>query len=105
MAFLDDRDLDKIVGLVPSNNPPMHDEGWIADELSEKQRQSLWWSGFDAMCRVHKLDWQGLGLEFLLQPERGETPLDQQLHYYEQYFTWAGDRSRYPITQRVLQEI
>ncbi len=94
--------MDRIEGRIPSDNPPMHDEGWIAEDLSESEREALWWSGIEAMGRVHRLDWRTLGFDFLIQPERGETPLDQQLHYYDAYFTWAADRSRHPQVERAL---
>jgi aminoglycoside phosphotransferase (APT) family kinase protein len=94
--------MDRIDGQVPSDNPPMHDEGWIADELSEAERETVWWSGFDAMCKVHRLDWKALGFDFLLEPQRGATPLEQQLHYYQEYFEWGLPRERHPEIARAL---
>jgi aminoglycoside phosphotransferase (APT) family kinase protein len=94
--------MDRIAGHIPSDNPPMHDEGWIADELSAAERESVWWNGFEAMCKVHRLDWEALGFDFLLQPERGATPLDQQLHYYQEYFEWGMPRERHPDIARAL---
>lgn len=88
--------MDRIAGQVPSDNPPMYDEGWIADELSERERERIWWSGLEAMCKVHRLDWRSLGFDFLLEPDRGSTPLEQQLHYYRQYFEWGMPRERHP---------
>lgn len=88
--------MDRIAGQVPSDNPPMYDEGWVADELSESERERIWWSGLEAMCKVHRLDWKALGFDFLLEPERGSTPLEQQLHYYREYFEWGMPRRRHP---------
>ncbi len=87
--------MDRISGQIPSDNPPMYDEGWIADELSATEREKVWWSGLEAMCKVHRLDWKKLGFEFLLEPERGATPLEQQLHYYREYFDWGMPRDRH----------
>lgn len=95
--------MDRISGRVPSDNPPMYDEGWIADELSAAEREQVWWSGLDAMCRVHRLDWKALGFEFLLEPERGKTPLEQQLHYYREYFAWGMPKERHPDIVRGLE--
>jgi aminoglycoside phosphotransferase (APT) family kinase protein len=94
--------MDRINGNVPSDNPPMHDEGWIADELSEAERATVWWNGFDAMCKVHRLDWKALGFDFMLEPERGETPLDQQLHYWRGYFEWGMPAERHPEIAQAL---
>jgi aminoglycoside phosphotransferase (APT) family kinase protein len=87
--------MERVEGRIPTDNPPMHDEGWIAEDLSEGERKALWWSGFEAMCSVHGVSWQGR-FEFLLEPERGATPLDQQLDYYQSYFRWGMEPSRHP---------
>jgi aminoglycoside phosphotransferase (APT) family kinase protein len=94
--------MDRINGNVPSDNPPMHEEGWIADELSETERATVWWNGFEAMCKVHRLDWKALGFDFMLEPERGETPLDQQLHYWRAYFEWGMPAERHPEIAQAL---
>jgi aminoglycoside phosphotransferase (APT) family kinase protein len=93
--------MDRVWGRVPSDNPPMHTAGWVA-ELPPDEREALWWSGLDAMARVHGLDWEALGFGFLDEPERGATPLAQQLHYYDAYVDWGLDRSRYPGIDRAL---
>jgi len=87
--------MERIEGRIPSDNPPMHDEGWVAEDLAEDERKALWWNGLEAMCKVHGVSWRGR-FDFLLEPERGETPLDQQLHYYREYFAWGMDASRHP---------
>ena len=94
--------MDRVAGEVPSDNPPMHDEGWIADDLSESERTTVWWNGFEAMCKVHRLDWKALGFDFLLEPRRGATPLEQQLHYYQEYFEWGMPRDRHPVIAQAL---
>ena len=81
MEFLD--------GWVPSDNPPMHQAGKLAEEMTPAEREQVWWSGVEAMCRVHGVEWQGLGLGFLDEPERGADPLAQHLDYYDAYLTWG----------------
>jgi aminoglycoside phosphotransferase (APT) family kinase protein len=92
----------RVEGRIPTDNPPMHDEGWIAEDTSEEERSALWWSGLEAMCRVHRLDWKALGFEFLAEPRRGATPLDQQLDYWREYFRWGMEASRHPDIARAL---
>jgi aminoglycoside phosphotransferase (APT) family kinase protein len=95
MEFLD--------GWVPSDNPPMHAAGRIAEELAPAERERVWWSGVEAMCRVHDVDPVDLGLGFLAEPERGAAPLAQQLAYYDHYLDWGlADRARYPLLERAL---
>jgi aminoglycoside phosphotransferase (APT) family kinase protein len=93
--------MDRVRGRVPSDNPPMHTAGWVA-ELPPAERETVWWNGFEAMTRVHRLDWQALGFGFLDRPARGSTPLAQQLHYYDEYVDWGLERARYPVIERAL---
>ena len=94
--------MERVEGRIPTDNPPMHDEGWIVDELTEGERKALWWNGFEAMCHVHGVSWEG-HFDFLLEPERGETPLDQQLDYYRGYFRWGMEAARHPEIVRALE--
>ena len=91
--------MDRLEGRVFTDNPPYHTAGWVT-ELAAADREALWWSGLDAMTRVHRLDWRALGLDFLDQPQRGTTPLDQQLHEYEEFFAWGMDRRRHASIER-----
>ena len=93
--------MDCVDGNVPTDTPPYHTAGWVS-ELAPERRSALWWNGLNAMAEVHKLDWRGLGFESLAEPHRGSAPLEQQLHYYDEYFSWGMDRSRFPITQAGL---
>src|SRR5262249_18075768 len=68
--------MEHVDGRVPSDVPPMHVGGWVADELTPAEREAMWYSGLAAMARVHGLDWRGLGFGRLADPARGETPLD-----------------------------
>ncbi|NNE18990.1 MAG: phosphotransferase family protein [Myxococcales bacterium] len=93
----------RVEGRIPTDNPPMHDEGWIAEETSEEERSAIWWNGFEAMCRIHRLSWKELGFGFLAEPKRGETLLDQQLDYWQEYFRWGMEASRHPDIARGLE--
>ncbi len=92
--------MDHVHGRVPPDNPPYHVTGWIT-ELAPEQRTRLWWNGLEAMTRVHRLDWRALGFEFLAEPQRGATPLQQHLHYYNEFLDWGMDRSKLPLIEKV----
>lgn len=92
----------RVKGRIPTDNPPMHDEGWIAEDLSESERAAIWWNGLEAMAKVHRVDWRGLDFEFLAEPRRGPTALDQQLDYWQEYFRWGMEASRHPDISRAL---
>jgi aminoglycoside phosphotransferase (APT) family kinase protein len=91
--------MDRVDGRVPTDNPPYHLGGWLQD-LTPDQRAALWWSGLDAMARVHQIDWCALGLAFLQQPASHATLLEQQLHEYDDYVSWGMERDRYPLLAR-----
>jgi aminoglycoside phosphotransferase (APT) family kinase protein len=91
--------MDRVEGRVPTDNPPYHIGGWVS-ELSPEQRTALWWNGLEAMTKIHRLDWRPLGFDFLDGGNGKETPLVQHLRYYDDFFSWGMDRSRYPLIQR-----
>jgi len=88
--------MDRVGGRVPPDNPPMHLAGWVT-ELSPAERERLWWNGLEAATHVHRLDWRALGFDCLAEPQRGATPLIQQLDYYDDYLAWAVDPSQFPL--------
>ena len=40
--------MERLEGWVPSDNPPMHLAGKLAEDLSPAEREAVWWSGLDA---------------------------------------------------------
>lgn len=91
----------RIDGQIPSDNPPYHAVGWMT-ELPTAGRATLWWSGLEAMARIHRLDSRALGLDFLALPELGAAPLEQHLSYYERYLEWAARGRRQPTAEPAL---
>jgi aminoglycoside phosphotransferase (APT) family kinase protein len=80
----------RVDGVIPPDNPPYTFGGWLL-EASPAEQEQIWWSGLEAMTRVHALDPDALGLGFLDRPEWGATGLEQRLNYYEHYLHWAYD--------------
>lgn len=66
--------MDRVDGDIPTDNPPYTLEGWLKESPPEHQEE-LWWSGLDAMARVHRADWRALGLDFLDDRRRVEVGL------------------------------
>jgi aminoglycoside phosphotransferase (APT) family kinase protein len=89
-----------VEGVVPPDSPPYHQEGWVT-EAAPALRARMWWSALDVLARVHRLDADALGLDFLDQPEYGATGIDQQLGYYERFLPWAC-RLRVPVAEAAL---
>jgi aminoglycoside phosphotransferase (APT) family kinase protein len=80
--------MDRIPGEVPSEVPPYHAFGVLADAAPE-QRERIWWSGIETLANIHSLDWKATGLGFLGEPPLDEPPVRPQLDYYERMLEWA----------------
>jgi aminoglycoside phosphotransferase (APT) family kinase protein len=94
--------MERVAGRIPTDNPPYHVGGWVT-ELRPEQRAELWWSGLDVLARIHRLDWRALGFGFLDAPERGATPLEQQLAYYAGYLAWGARGRPQPTCESALE--
>ncbi len=60
--------MERVEGRVPPDNPPYHAGGWVT-ELAPAQRRALWLNGFEAMAKIHRLDYAALGFSDLDMPE------------------------------------
>jgi aminoglycoside phosphotransferase (APT) family kinase protein len=94
--------MERVEGQIPTDNPPYHVGGWVT-EIRPQDRQAIWWSGLDVMSEIHRLDWKALGFGFLDQPEKGATPLAQELANYAAYLEWARRGRSAPICQPALE--
>ncbi len=94
--------MERIEGRIPTDNPPYHAGGWVT-EIEPEERAAIWWSGVETMTRIHRLDWSARGFGFLAEPERGTTPLEQHLDYYERYLAWTWDEKPHPTCTPALE--
>jgi aminoglycoside phosphotransferase (APT) family kinase protein len=92
----------QVKGRVPTDNPPYHQGGWMT-EIAPEEREAIWLAGFECMARIHRLDYEKLGFGFLDHPERGATPLDQQLAYYRDYLGWAARGLEQPTVETAFE--
>lgn len=88
--------MERLPGKVIQENPPYYMEGWFT-EMPPETRESIWYSALGTTARIHKLDWQALGFDWLNDSSLGDTPLQQQLAYYKRFLEWTESRGRpYP---------
>jgi aminoglycoside phosphotransferase (APT) family kinase protein len=71
-------------------------------ELTPERRTALWWSGLEAMARVHRLDVSDPVFSFLPRPRRDVAPIDHELQYWDDYLSWGCPRARLPKLERAL---
>lgn len=88
--------MDKVDGRAPTDNPPYHLAGWVADAAPQERRR-LWDGAMTALARVHTVPAGKFG--FLARPDRGDTGLDQQLRYWGTALEWAADGRPQPVAE------
>ena len=93
--------MEKVIGNVPTDNPPYHLMGWFAEQSPEDIRAS-WFNGVDKLARIGRLDYKAYDLEFLDQPELGATPALQHIQVYDDLLDWGLNRERQPTLEKVL---
>ena len=94
--------MDHVEGLVPSDNIPYTMEGWVIEATPEQQAR-LWWSGIDALAKVHKTDWRRAKLDWLGMPARGKPGIEQQMSYYRDYLDWSAKGFSVPVVESTWQ--
>jgi aminoglycoside phosphotransferase (APT) family kinase protein/putative sterol carrier protein len=91
---------EKLVGISPPDYPLYHGYGCYFD-ASIELRQKMYWRCLESIAGVHAVDWRDLGLSFLGVPEKGQSPLDLLLDYYEMYLNWVKEEPQ-PIMEASL---
>ena len=89
-------------GDAPSDNPPFHQEGWVADS-SEEVRERIWWGWVEQMAKIHQVDITNEDFEFLNRPKLAENYLDQELNYYFNFHDWAMDGEAHPVADQARE--
>ncbi|TDG12565.1 phosphotransferase family protein [Seongchinamella unica] len=82
-------------GRIPTDMPPYNMDGWMMHETTEDQRAKMWRAAVDTMARYHQLDYRELGFGHLASAD--QTPLQQQLRYWQDYHDWAMEGTRHDI--------
>ena len=93
--------MERVTGRTPADNPPYNAAGWVT-EIEPDERAAMWRDYLETLVRIRRLDVDALGLGFLAKPELGETPLAQELRYYENYLEWIYAGREHPHVSRSL---
>jgi aminoglycoside phosphotransferase (APT) family kinase protein len=81
--------MERVEGRVPSDNPPFVMSGWVHDAPADLQRR-LQDEFLGACARIHRADWQGLGLGEVAS-RSGGTTLAAELAWWSDYLDWTAD--------------
>jgi len=90
----------RIDGRIPTDMPPYNMDGWMVHETTLAERANMWRTAVHTLARYHQLDYLKLGFAKLLEP--GQTPLQKQLAYWQDYLDWALEGAGHAICQRAL---
>jgi aminoglycoside phosphotransferase (APT) family kinase protein len=95
--------MERVEGLIPPDSPPYHVAGPLT-AMTPAERETLWWSGLDAMAAVHRLDWRAAGLGFLGEDAKraGLPPLAAQLAEWRVYLDWVAPGGSHPVAGQAL---
>lgn len=84
--------MEHLEGLVPPDSPPYCMAGWLHESTPE-ERAAVWWSGLEAMSRVHLVD--AAGLDFV---NCGRTiGFRGELEYWDRYIDFCGGDIGAPV--------
>ena len=89
-------------GRAAQDNPPYNIAGWLADATAEV-RDSVWWSGVEAMAKLNSLDWEAAGLGFLRRSSGPKGELEKEIDYYADYYDWACEGHRLDFIDKAGQ--
>lgn len=94
----------RLQGDVPQDFPSYHGSGMYFEATPEIRRR-MWWGTVDNIVQLHKLDWRGLGLDFVGAPGPGTDPVDRQLQYWGRFLNdWIKDSpdESHPVMEATL---
>jgi len=93
--------MEKVEGQICKDFPSYHQEGWLRNLPADKQAQA-WWSAVESLAKLHRVDTSILGLDFLDKRKPGQTFLDSQLAYYEDFLAWGAEGESQPTVEAAL---
>ena len=82
--------MERIEGRPPPDHPPYSTRGWLFDADVE-DRRALYGRSFDILARVHAVDWEALGLGFLLEHPNAKGGVAGQLERDGTMADWVAD--------------
>jgi len=89
-------------GRVPSDNPRYTTSGWVVDEATPEQRQTLVFGGLEAMAQIHAMNWRELDLGWLdRSPDGNPTMAHQRELYRTATQEWLAGRD-HPVLEAGL---
>lgn len=97
----------RVQGRAPTDKPPYHRGSWFT-ELPAAEHESIWWSGIEAMAKLHALDIDRDGFSFLENTPWGMAqsadPATTRIRQWREFMPWADPEPCAPI-EEALREL
>jgi aminoglycoside phosphotransferase (APT) family kinase protein len=93
--------MEQLPGRILPQSPNYNKEGWLADMPAQMQSR-VWHGCLEMLARIHTLPVTG-HFDFLDQPHRGRAPIDQYLHWIEEWYQWARAGRPHRITDVAIE--
>jgi len=86
-----------IEGLIPADVPRYTQAGFLVDDASPSDRETMVREACATMATLSGLDWKALGLDWLRVKEQGAPTLQDQLDLYRDYCVGALGSRDHPV--------
>ena len=73
-------------GRIPPDNPPFHATGWVKDDVSAADRETMWRKGLEIIASIHRVDLEKYDLSRLPRAAADEPILAQELRTFGSMF-------------------
>ena len=93
--------MERIEGRAADDTPPYTRKGWLFDATPAQQRR-VYVEGLRQLVRVAALDWEALGVDFLVDPRLGPPGLAQELAYWEGFLAWVLEGRQHALLEETL---
>jgi len=78
-------------GRIPPDNPPFHATGWVKDDASAEERETMWRTGLETLAAIHRIDLDRVDpaiadLSRLPRAAQGEPLVAQEFRTFDSMF-------------------
>jgi aminoglycoside phosphotransferase (APT) family kinase protein len=74
-----------VTGEIPADVPRYSQAGFLVDDATPADRESMVFGTIEAMSALHKLDWREVGLDWLDPSDDGKPVMAHQMRLYRDY--------------------
>ncbi|BCP02764.1 putative phosphotransferase [Mycobacterium paraintracellulare] len=94
--------LERAYGEVPGDDPPFVTAGWVVD-LTAEQRATMFDEALKVIASIQRADPVALGLTELLHADLGDTVIEQELQYWQRFYSWAAGDTLSPTIDKAFE--